>query len=222
MPITKPGFRLPLGAQIFLVCAVLITLAVGAAVAITYFQGRKIAEQSVQRTLDTSSGVQANTKQSQLQQVQNLVQFIAQDPAIVQYFESSTDVDLGLGDAMGGTMSLADLLSERREQYGFDLGIFLDADGEVLARTDETEAVKQNLSGDVFLASAISEATPVSGLWRQGDVLLQAAVMPILRGDDLLGFLVLGESIDDRLAADISKVSGADVAYVFVDDDRWC
>lgn len=220
MPITKPGFRLPLGAQIFLVCAVLITLAVGAAVAITYFQGRKIAEQSVQRTLDTSSGVQANTKQSQLQQVQNLVQFIAQDPAIVQYFESSTDVDLGLGDAMGGTMSLADLLSERREQYGFDLGIFLDADGEVLARTDETEAVKQNLSGDVFLASAISEATPVSGLWRQGDVLLQAAVMPILRGDDLLGFLVLGESIDDRLAADISKVSGADVAYVFVDDDR--
>ncbi|MBL0030152.1 MAG: protein kinase [Rhodanobacteraceae bacterium] len=220
MPITKPGFRLPLGAQIFLVCAVLITLAVGAAVAITYVQGRKIAEQSVQRTLDTSSGVQANTKQSQLQQVQNLVQFIAQDPAIVQYFESSTDIELGLGDVMGGTMSLADLLSERREQYGFDLGIFLDADGEVLARTDETEAVKQNLAGDVFLASAISEASPVSGLWRQGNSLLQAAVMPILRGEDLLGFLVLGEAIDNTLAADISKVSGADVAYVFVDNDQ--
>ena len=35
MQTTKPGFRLPLGAQIFLVCATLITLAVGAAVAIT-------------------------------------------------------------------------------------------------------------------------------------------------------------------------------------------
>lgn len=220
MPTTKPGFRLPLGAQIFLVCAVLITLAVGAAVAITYVQGRKIAEQSVQRTLDTSSGVQATSKQSQLQQVQNMVQFIAQDPAIVQYFESSTDVDLGLGDGMGGTMSLADLLAERQEQYGFDLGIFLDPQGEVLARTDEAEAVKQNLSGDVFLASAISEAIPVSGLWRQDKQLMQAAVMPILRGEDLLGFLVLGDAIDDALAADIAKVSGADVAYVFVDSDQ--
>jgi serine/threonine-protein kinase len=220
MPTTKPGFRLPLAAQIFLVCAMLITLAVGAAVAITYVQGRRIAEDSVQRTLDTSSGVQANSKQSQLQQVQNLVQFIAQDPAIVQYFESSTDVDLGLGDVMGGTMSLADLLAERQEQYGFDLGIFLDPQGEVLARTDETEAVKQNLSGDVFLASAISEAIPVSGLWRQGNALMQAAVMPILRGEDLLGFLVLGDAIDDALAADIAKVSGADVAYVFVDNDQ--
>lgn len=220
MPTIKPGFRLPLGAQIFLVCAVLITLAVGAAVAITYVQGRKIAEESVQRTLDTSSGVQANTKQAQLQQVQNLVQFIAQDPAIVQYFESSTDIELGLGDVMGGTMSLADLLAERRDQYGFDLGIFLDADGGVLARTDETEAVEQNLSGDVFLASSISEATPVSGLWRQGNMLLQAAVMPILRGEDLLGFLVLGEAIDNALATDISKISGADVAYVFVDNDQ--
>ena len=66
MPTTKPGFRLPLAAQIFLVCAMLITLAVGAAVAITYVQGRRIAEDSVQRTLDTSSGVQANSKQSQL------------------------------------------------------------------------------------------------------------------------------------------------------------
>ena len=220
MPTTKPGFRLPLGAQIFAVCAVLITLAVGAAVAITYVQGRRIAEESVQRTLDTSSGVQANSKQSQLQQVQNLVQFIAQDPAIVQYFESSTDIDLGLGDVMGGSMSLADLLAERREQYGFDLGIFLDPQGEVLARTDETEAVKQNLSGDVFLASAISEAIPVSGLWRQGNQLLQAAVMPILRGEDLLGFLVLGDAIDNALASDIAKVSGADVAYVFVDGQQ--
>ena len=220
MPTTKPGFRLPLGAQIFLVCAVLITLAVGAAVAITYVQGRKIAEQSVQRTLDTSSGVQANSKQSQLQQVQNMVQFIAQDPAIVQYFESSTDIDLGLGDGMGGTTSLTDLLAERREQYGFDLGIFLDPQGEVLARTDEAEAVKQNLSGDVFLASAISEAIPVSGLWRQDRQLMQAAVMPILRGEDLLGFLVLGDAIDDALAGDIAKVSGADVAYVFVDSDQ--
>lgn len=220
MPTTKPGFRLPLGAQIFLVCAVLITLAVGAAVAITYVQGRRIAEESVQRTLDTSSSVQANTKQSQLQQVQNLVQFIAQDPAIVQYFESSTDIDLGLGDGMGGTVSLVDLLKERQDQYTFDLGIFLDPGGEVLARTNEAEAIKENLAGDVFLASAISEATPISGLWRQDDMLLQAAVMPILRGEDLLGFLVLGEAIDDATATDISKISGADVAYLFVDADR--
>lgn len=221
MAATEPRkFRLPLGAQIFLVCAALITLAVGAAVAITYVQGRKIAEDSVQRALDTSSLAQTHSKRAQLQQVQNLVQLIAQDPAIVQYFESSTDIELGLGEASDGTSSLLDLLAERRDQYGFDLGIFMDANGEVLARSDEEAALKQNLSGDVFLASAISEASPISGLWRQQNTLFQAAVMPILRGDDLLGFLALGEAVDADLAEEISKVSGADVAYVFVDNDQ--
>ncbi len=221
MVATEPRkFRLPLGAQIFLVCAALITLAVGAAVAITYVQGRKIAEDSVQRALDTSSLAQTHSKRAQLQQVQNLVQLIAQDPAIVQYFESSTDIELGLGEASDGTSSLLDLLAERRDQYGFDLGIFMDANGEVLARTDEEAALKQNLSGDVFLASAISEASPISGLWRQQNTLFQAAVMPILRGDDLLGFLALGDAVDADLADEISKVSGADVAYVFVDNDQ--
>ncbi len=220
MPTTKPGFRLPLGAQIFLVCATLITLAVGAAVAITYVQGRRIAEESVRRTLDNSSSVQRNAKQGQLQNVQNLVQFIANDPAVVQYFESSMDVDLGLGEFSGGTSSLSDLLSERKEQYGFDLGIFLDASGGVLARTDEVEAIEQNLSGDIFLASAISEATPIAGPWRQGNRLLQAAIVPILRGEDLLGFLVLAEEVDSEFATNISKLSGADVAYVFLDNDQ--
>ena len=218
MQTTKPGFRLPLGAQIFLVCATLITLAVGAAVAITYVQGKRIAEDSVQRTLDTSSSVQGNVKQAQLQNVQNLVQFIAQDPSVVQYFESSTDVDLGLGELAGGSSSLADLLAERKDQYGFDLGIFLGPNGDVLARTDELEAVEQNLSGDIFLASAISEGTPIAGPWRQQDRLLQAAIVPILRGEDLLGFLVLGDEVDNEFAATISKLSGADVAYVFLDD----
>jgi HAMP domain-containing protein len=212
--------RPSLGMQIFLVCALLIVLAVGGAVVVTYVQGRSIAEDSVRRSLDTSAGMQANRKEAQLRDVQNIVQFIAQDAAIVQYFESSTDLALGLGDPLDGAASLADLLAERQEQYGFDLGIFLGADGDVLARSDQRDLVKGNLAEDDFLTAAIEGPQAVSGVWRQESVLYLAAAMPIQRDGDLLGFLVLADAIDDAFAAEISRLSGADVSYLFVDGDR--
>ncbi|MBK8285821.1 MAG: hypothetical protein IPK97_13645 [Ahniella sp.] len=224
MQTTKPAFRLPLAARIFLVCGGLITAAILAAVAVTYSQGRKIADASVESALSTSVSVQDAAKQAQLDQIQTLVSFIAQDPAVVQYFASSTDsvTDAGLfGETetvdplATGSVSLADLLSERQSQYPFALGIFLDDQGNVLARTDEQEAVQESLRDDAFLQPAISDVQPISGFWRQGATLYQAAITPVQRDEDLLGFLLLAQAVDDTFAMKVGDISGAHIAYLF-------
>lgn len=225
MATTKRRFRLPLAARIFLVCAGLITAAITVAVLVTYTQGRKIADANVEQALTTSASVQDAQKQAQLEQTQTLVTFIAEDPSVVQYFASSTDTVTVAGlfgeeeealDPMAtGTVSLADLLTERQEQYGFALGLFLDAEGNVLARTDEQEAVQESLRADPFIQPAISGVTSISGFWRQGDMLYQAAITPVQRDDDLLGFLLIAQDVDQDFATRIGEVSGADIAYLF-------
>jgi methyl-accepting chemotaxis protein len=217
MQVTKSGFRLSLAVRIFAICAGLIAVSVAASLFITWSQGRRIAEDNVERSLNTSASVQEEFRQARLDLLQTTIQNIAEDTSVKAYFESSVvDSELGLGEdpIITGGISLQDLLVERQEQYGFDLGIFMDAEGNVAARTDESEAVEQNLSGDIFINAAIESATPVSGYWRQGDVLYQAAVMPIVRDENLLGFLLLARSVNDEFATKVGKVSGADIAYV--------
>lgn len=218
---TKNGFRFSLAVRIFAICAGLITVAVAASLFITWSQGKRIAEDNVQRSLNTSASVQEEFRQSRLDLLQTTIQNIVEDTSVQAYFESSVvDSELGLGDdpmAVGG-VSLQDLLAERQEQYSFDLGIFMDAKGNVAARTDESEAVEQNLSGDIFINASIESGAPISGYWRQGETLYQAAVMPISRDENLLGFLLLARTVNDEFAAKVGKVSGADIAYVVAKD----
>jgi len=210
---------LSLAASIFVICAGLIAVSVAASLFITWSQGRRIADANVQRALTTSVSVQDESQLARLELLQITIQNIAEDPAVKAYFESSVvDSELGLGEdpILTGEVSLRDLLAERQQQYSFDLGIFMDAEGNVAARTDESEAVEQNLSGDIFINAAIESAAPISGYWRQQDVLFQAAVMPIVRDENLLGFLLLARAVNDEFAGKIGEVSGADIAYVVI------
>jgi eukaryotic-like serine/threonine-protein kinase len=222
MQATKPGFRLPLAFGIFAICAGLIIIVVAATLFITWSQGRKIADDNVRRSLDTSASVQDEFRLARLELLQTTIQNIAEDTSVKAYFESAVvDSELGLGDdpMLTGEVSLQDLLAERQQQYQFDLGIFMDASGSVVARTDETEAIEQNLSGDLFINASIERAKPISGYWRQQDVLYQAAIMPIIRDENLLGFLLLAREVNDEFASKVGKVSGADIAYVVVKNE---
>ncbi len=222
MQATKPGFRLPLAFGIFSICAGLILIVVAATLFITWSQGRRIADDNVRRSLDTSASVQDEFRLARLELLQTTIQNIAEDTSVKAYFESSViDSELGLGDdpMLTGEISLQDLLAERQQQYEFDLGIFMDAEGNVAARTDEREAIEQNLSGDLFINASIERAEPISGYWRQRDRLYQAAIMPIVRDENLLGFLLLAREVNDEFAGKVGKVSGADIAYVVVKDD---
>lgn len=210
-------FTLPLAAKFFLGTAFLIALAVAAAVIVTYLKGTEIGQSAVDDALAKSSAVQKQFEQDRLEQLQLKVQLIAADPATAKYVAqaSAPSASLpGLSESRErDTQSIADLLGERKAQYGFDLGIVLDAKGTVLGRTDQTEAFAESLADDAFVKPAIAKAAPFSGYWRQGDKLYQAAIMPLQQDRALAGFLLLAQRVDDALARAMAKISGGQIAF---------
>lgn len=211
------GFSLPLAIKFFLGSALLIALAVGAAVIVTYVKGDSIARAAVHDVLTTSGAVQKEFEQSRLQELQLKVQLIAADPSTARYVSQAagaTDSLPGLSEnSEVDTKSIPDLLRERQGQYSFDLGIVLDAKGGVLGRSDQTEAYQESLAQDPLVKPAITNAAPYSGYWRDGDKLYQAAIMPLAQDQNLVGFLLLAQSVNDELCRQVAKVSGAQIAF---------
>lgn len=211
----RGGSRLPLAWRIFLLCGLLVLLAVGAAVAATWFVGQRIAAQAVDQALARSAEEQSSQTQQRLRLLERTLLLIGRDPALVSYVAASLGGDeLGLGESSGPDMvSVRDLLIERREQFGFDLGLVLDANAELLARSDESEAFAQNLGDDPLVAAAIDRRSPQSGFWRMGDALYQAAILPLAQDETLVGFLLLAQRVDDALSRDIARASEAEIAF---------
>ena len=213
----RSGFSVPLAIQFFLGSAFLIALAVGAAVVVTYVEGNRIAQREVDNALATSSAVQKEFEQSRLQELQLKVQLIAADPSTARYVAQAGGTSSNLpglsesGDA--DTKSIPDLLKERQKEYGFDLAVVLDAKGGVLGRSDQTEAFQESLADDPLVRPAIAKAAPFGGYWRRGDKLYYAAIMPLAQDQNLVGFLLLAQSVNDELCRQIAKASGAQIAF---------
>ena len=218
------GFSLPLAIKFFLGSALLIALAVSAAVVVTYIKGDSIARAAVHDVLTTSGAVQKEFEQSRLQELQLKVQLIAADPSTSRYVSQAsgaTDNLPGLSETGEvDTKSVPDLLRERQGQYNFDLGIVIDAKGNVLGRSDQTEAYAESLAADPLVKPAIANAAPYSGYWRYGDKLYQAAIMPLAQDQNLVGFLLLAQSVNDELCRQVAKISGAQIAFWLPVDKR--
>ena len=216
-PTSRSIFTLPLAIKFFLGSAFLIALAVGAAVVVTYVEGNRLSQRAVDDALATSGAVQKEFEQSRLEELQLKVQLIAADPGTAKYVAQAAGVTSNLPGLSENTdldtKSIVDLLKERQSQYGFDQGVVLDAKGMVLGRSDQTEAFKESLADDSLVRPAIAKAAPFSGYWRQGDKLYQAAIMPLAQDQDLVGFLLLAQGVNDELSRQVAKVSGAQIAF---------
>jgi HAMP domain-containing protein len=213
----RGGSRLPLAWRIFLLCALLVVLAVSAAVAATWFVGQRIAAEAVDEALAKSAEAQASQTQQRLRLLERTLVALGRDPDLINYVATSLggEDELGLGGEATGpdTASLRDLLIERKAQYEFDLGLLLDAKAMVLARSDDAEALQQSLAEDPLVAAAQQKETPQSGFWRMGDALYQAAILPLAQDGFLVGYLLLAQQVDDALSHDIARASEAETAF---------
>ena len=218
------AFSLPLAIKFFLGSAFLIALAVGAAVVVTYVEGNRIAQRAVDSAMATSSGVQKEFEQSRLEELQLKVQLIAADASTAKYVAQAGGASNNLPglseNADTDTKSIPDLLKERQSQFDFDLGIVMDAKGNVLGRTDQTEAFQESLAKDAFVQPAIAKAAPFSDYWRSGDKLYLAAIFPLAQDQDLVGFLLIAQSVNDELSRQVAKVSGAQIAFWLPSDNK--
>lgn len=212
---TEPsGSRLPLALRIFLACALVVVLAVAGSVAVTRLIGERIASDAVQQALEKAATAQDSMSHQRLLLLERSTELIANDPALSAYLAAAVGDDLGMGaDTAPDLNSLRDLLSERRQQFGFDLGILLDARASTLARSDQGESVALSLHQDPLIAAAMRQLSPQSGYWRFEDHLHQATIAPLTHDGALVGFLLLAQRMDDALSRDIAGASGAEIAF---------
>lgn len=207
---------LSLGARLFLAFGLVLALAVGGAMFVTLKVVRDIASDAVDTSLSNSQSVQRYFRQFRARQLELVTELVSADP----YFGSYVDEAVNAADPELAARSVADLLQTKRNEFGLDIAMVLDPDGSVLARTDRPQALAIDLSDNPLVARGQEELAPVSGLWTSGNVLYQASVTPIARGRTVAGFLVAGLALDNSLANDVKRVSGADVAYLTADDEN--
>ncbi len=127
--------------------------------------------------------------------------------------------DVAAAQAVADTASVKDLIDQKIQTYGVDFGMVLDADGRVVARSDEREAFQDDFSDDAMFATMVSDMAGVTGYWRDGVNLYQASAQPMAMQDELVGFLVVGEPVDAGIVKQVRAVSGGEVAYWMLDGD---
>jgi eukaryotic-like serine/threonine-protein kinase len=123
-------------------------------------------------------------------------------------------------EADADSASVKDLLTQFGESYDVSFGMVLDADGRVVARTDEREAFADDLSDDPMFSTMVKDIVGVTGYWRNGLGLLQVSAQPMVMQDELVGFLVIGVPVDAGVVKQVREVSGGEVAYWVLDEDK--
>jgi len=211
---------LSLGARIFLTSALLISLAVAAAVVVTYLEGNRIADVAIERILRTNRSVQNEVRLQRGERLTLEAQLMALDPYFVAYIDTALRSDLdGDGEAEVDLTSIESLLRDRQSQFGFQFGVVLDADGLVLVRTDQPGSAGQDLSDSELLQKVQVEGTGGAGFWLENGRLSQAAVVPlVLPNFDLLGYLIIGFAVDNEMAGDITRMTGGEIAFLVRDE----
>jgi signal transduction histidine kinase len=98
-----------------------------------------------------------------------------------------------------------------------DLFVLVDRSGQVVALHTKTPGFTKEAAEKYFQESLDDDRGESSHWWLGEHHLYQTFIEPIYRGSrtdgTLLGFLVIGYEINDRLAAQVSKVAGSQVAF---------
>jgi len=201
---------LGLGTRIFLLIALVVAAAIGAAVVFTFVVAERIAHDTANADLAATGQLQDTFRDQRYDQLLlSSYLFVQGDPYLSAYIaEAVSSNDRG---------SILDLLSERQADLGYDFAIVLDPQGRVLARTDRPGVVDEDLSARPLVAQVIGDYEAF-GVWAEGGNLYYAVAIPIARGAQLIGFLVSGFALSDETASEVERVSGTEVAYLATGD----
>ena len=181
----------------------------GGAVAVTLLTLRGIARNAAIESLRGTAAAQTAFQEQRYRQLLLVSRLFAADSNLTAYLNEAT--------SRGDTHSILDLLSERRNDLGFDFAILLDPQGKVIARTDRPEGTGEDLSKRPLVAAALAADNRESrGVWREGDRLYHAVAVPVVKDFTPFGTLITGFQINDQAEGvkELRDVSGADVAFV--------
>lgn len=198
-----PGNSLAAGLVLIVALAVLTTA--GSAGVVTWILGDRSAQASTSSELQGSHAVLRLLQQQRYQQLRYISRLFSTDQLLTSYMAEAAQAR--------DPSSVFDILEEYQNLLNFEVAVVLDSNGLVLARTDAPEDTGEDLSGNPLVAVALAEREAF-GVWQQGDRLYHAVAVPLLRQFDLVGYTIVAFSINDALALQVQRASGADTLFL--------
>lgn len=193
------------GLGVFLLCAVLILLTAGGAATVTYLRGEGAAQRGANEELERSYQTLIQQRQQRYQLLRYISRIFSTDEILMSYLTEATK--------QGDLVTVLDSIEEYQNLLAFELAVVLDSNGRVLTRTDDPDASGDDLSASPLVAVALAEREAF-GVWLQGGDLYHAAAVPLVRNFDLVGYIIVAFSINDSLALQVQRSSGADTLYL--------
>ena len=168
------------------------------------------------------SSVEANVRQSIAENLRNSVSafqdfrheretMLTSDVALLAYLPITRAIMTS-----PDPVTIQDASQDVWQVAGSDLFVLVDRGGKVVALHTKTPGFTRE-AAEKYFQQSLDEGRESSHWWLGDHHLYQTFIEPIYRGSrtegTLLGFLVIGYEINDRLAAEVSKVAGSQVAF---------
>jgi adenylate cyclase len=109
--------------------------------------------------------------------------------------------------------TLASAAQSWQERIGVDLFWITDELGAVLVASSEKDRTGDEIEELSPLREAIESEEPAAGISEVDGVLFQLVAVPVF-APDVIGFLLLGEAVDDRFAGRLKGSTGTDVSFL--------
>lgn len=201
-PLERPRFSLTL--KIFLSVAVLVFLALGAAVEISSYRVRAIAEESSRKALSRARDAYDNFQEDRYEKLHRALRPIVDNSG----FKALLDE--------GDPATIANSLKEdQASAAGADFLIVTDPRGVSIVRSDKREW-RHDLTESALVRKALA-GDETQGIWYSEGKLYHAVAAPVLVGEGAgtrtLGVLVACFALNDRVAANFHDVAGTDAVF---------
>jgi hypothetical protein len=192
---------------IFVAFSILILAVLLATLGLTQWVVGREAVRGLSRDLRTTGQVFASQLQERAVRLQTNSTLLASDFALKRVF--ATHFDPERYDAE--TLASAGL--SYRQRLGVQLVWMTDEAGTLLAASPAGKPLGQSLAAFAPLREAIESQAAATGIVEVDGKLYQMVAVPVL-GPDVIGFLLLGQIIDDSVAARLQQETHSDVAFL--------
>jgi len=128
---------------------------------------------------------------------------VAQEPRLKAVLGTS-DIDRA---------TIVDVAGEMQKTGGADLFLLTDGAGRLIVDTAEPTVENADLGGQPLVRAALADGE-ASGVWTQEERVFQVHARRLAFGDEIVGVLILGHILDERVIRAVQRQTGSDVVMV--------
>jgi len=196
-----------LRARIFIAFSVLILAVLLATLGLTQLIVGRDTGRTLSRELRTTGQVFQSLLRERAIRLQTNSTLLASDFALKRVFATHFD------PSSYDSETLASAGLSYRQRIGVQLVWMTDEKGTLLAASPGEGRIGQTLAGFSPLKDALQSQAPATAVVEVDNELFQMVAVPVL-GPDVIGFLMLGQVIDDHVAERLKQDTHSDVTFL--------